>query len=67
MKKRKYQRCFTRTISTPKANYTCRYNVNHSLISIYPAVPDDVMSLYRGTSPAQLENLAADLGGYIDD
>lgn len=66
MKHKKFKRCFTRRINTEKAIITCRYNVNHSLISTYPEIPAELMSLYRGTSPAELWNLAADLGGYVE-
>lgn len=67
MKKKKFKRCFTRRIITPRHNYVCRFNVNHSLISIYPEIDAKLMSLYRGTSPASLWDLAADLGGYIEE
>ena len=67
MKHKKFKRCFTRRIITDKVIITCRYNVNHCLISTYPELPAKVMSLYRGTSPAALEDLAADVNGYVEE
>lgn len=67
MKHKKFKRCFTRRIITDKAVITCRYNVNHCLISTYPELPAKLMSLYRGTSPAALWDLAADLNGYVEE
>lgn len=66
MKHKKFKRCFTRRIITDEAIIACRYNVNHCLISTYPEIPAKLMSLYRGTSPAALWDLAADLGGYVE-
>lgn len=67
MKHKRFKRCFTRRIITDKEVITCRYNVNHCLISTYPELPAKVMSLYRGTSPAALEDLAADVNGYVEE
>lgn len=66
MKKKKYKRCSTMNIVTVRHVYTCRYNINLCLISVTPEISPDLMSLYRGTSPAELWNLASDLGGYVD-
>lgn len=66
MKHKKVKRCFVRRIITDKAVIQCRYNTNHSLISTYPELPPKLMSLYRGTSPAALWDLAADLNGYVE-
>ena len=67
MKHKKYKRCFKRRIITSNGNvYTCRFNVNHCLISIYPEIDAKLMSLYRGTSSAALWDLAADLNGYVE-
>lgn len=67
MKKKKFQRCSTYRIVTSKYNITCRYNVNGCLISTYPEIDPKIMSLYRGTCKAKLWDLAADLGGYVED
>jgi hypothetical protein len=67
MKHKKFKRCFTKRIVTDRAIVTCRYNVNHSLIATYPEIPARLMSLYRGTSPAALWDLAADLDGYVEE
>lgn len=68
MKHKKFKRCFTRRIVLADGNHvTCRYNVNHCLISTYPELPAKLMSLYRGTSPAALWDLAADLNGYVEE
>ena len=65
--KKNFKRCFTRRIITDRAVITCRYNVNHCLISTYPELPPKLMSDYRGTIPAKLWDLAADLGGYVEN
>lgn len=67
MKKYKFKRCFTKHVVTERGTITLQYNVNHCLISASPEIPAKIMSLYRGTGLAALEDLAADLGGYIDE
>ena len=66
MKHKRFKRCKVYRIITDKAVIACRYDVNHSLIDTYPPLPPNIMSLYRGTSPAALWDLAADLGGYVE-
>lgn len=68
MKQKKYKRCFKHRIITENGIiYTCRFNINHSLISVYPEIDPRLMSMYRGTTPAALWDLAADLNGYVEE
>ena len=66
MNKKSHRRCLVKSVEIDLPGnryrvYQVTYDVNHSLIRIYPKVSPRLMSTYRGTCPALFPELVKDI------